>query len=647
MLKIFQKYSNNNTEIFSSRNNLDNQSTGNLLGREQISYTLKEDLLILKRVLGLSVKYWPLFAVSFVFMLVSSFLAIWPSFVLKLIGDIIATGEFLKGPVTVDLLPSQVLKAGFSQVSMSLDIKNFVNYVPVILTLVFFIDSLFKFLYNFFMLLFSLFIVNDLRLKLYKKILNLSVQTIRSITVGDLASRVSNDVGLLMSSIPNTIVSIIKDSANVIIFSIVLISVNLKLTVILLLTLPVLSYITSSILQKIKVFAFESNKESAKLSAFLIQSIQGTEIISLTNSKQKFFEHFRSSCERVIKIGIKSSVITMSVGHMLTVAGALVIGTVAVWTGLTQVINNEITVGDFGSFVVVSLMLYAPAKRLMQAPSNINNVLGSSYRVFALLDTEEEQDAPEPELVNINKNKAESFSIKFNNISFSYEKDKPVLKNINFSIKQGEKVALIGKSGEGKSSLLKLVSRFYEPNSGEIFLGDLNINKIRRSELRDNISLVLQNTLLFDGTLRENLEIAKPNSSDKEKLRALELANVDFLDLIGGLDAQMKEQGLSLSGGQNQRIGLARAFLRNTPILLLDEPTSSLDVQSEELVRKALFNLMQEKTVILVTHRLNLVRDFDKIICMKNGEISEIGSHEELSQKESGDYKEFLTSFLE
>jgi ABC-type multidrug transport system fused ATPase/permease subunit len=317
--------------------------------------------------------------------------------------------------------------------------------------------------------------------------------------------------------------------------------------------------------------------------------------------------------------------------------------------------------------MVATVLLYQPIKRLFRVNAQINQMAGTCQRVFDLLDNYDtdsilyEQpivdqidttENPSPTSLvlppspiergsqgnetplsssrdsqnlfqNLNK-----INIEFKDVSFSYfaqdnvRENENVLKNINLQINDGDQIALIGSSGSGKSTLIKLIPRLYEVNSGEILLNGQNIKQISLQTLRELIAFVPQDPFLFSGSLRENLLIAKPNATDQELQKSLSLAKVDFLDLIpGGLDGQISERGQSLSGGQRQRLGIARAFLKNSPLLILDEPTSSLDKQSEDLINQSLQELMKNKTVILVTHKTDSIKHFSRIIEMSNGII--------------------------
>ena len=301
-----------------------------------------------------------------------------------------------------------------------------------------------------------------------------------------------------------------------------------------------------------------------------------------------------------------------------------------------MILTNQITSGNFVSFITALIMLYTPIKNL---GNNFNAVQFSFLaieRVFDILDSQPKiKDKNNAfELKNIN-------SIEFKNVNFEYIKDRPVLKNINLSVNSGETIALVGNSGGGKSTIVSLIPRFYDINSGSIKIDDMDIRDLTLRSLRQNIAIVFQDNFLFSGTIRDNIMLGNENASDEDVDKAVKMAYLDdFVSgLTNGLDTQIGERGILLSGGQKQRVAIARAFLKNAPIVILDEATSALDNKAEAIVQKAIENLMQDKTVFVIAHRLSTIQNADKIVVINEGEIVEIGSHEELLKIENGAYR--------
>jgi subfamily B ATP-binding cassette protein MsbA len=270
-------------------------------------------------------------------------------------------------------------------------------------------------------------------------------------------------------------------------------------------------------------------------------------------------------------------------------------------------------------------MLYQPLKRLLRMPGRFSEMSGSTDRIFTFLDYEVEQSGDQYSLGSTEP------LLKITNLTFRYQPDaEPALRDISMTIDTGQSVALVGYSGAGKSSLIKLIPYLYRPETGDISLAGLSLRDWNLKKLREQMSLVPQDSFFFCGTVRDNMLIAHPTASDAEIREAMKLAHVDF---VRDLDDIVQERGNNYSGGQKQRLGLARAFLRDTPIIILDEPSSSLDSHSESLIKKSLHDLIGKKTIILVTHKFDLIREFDNIICFEEGRIVETGTHDELCQR--------------
>lgn len=305
--------------------------------------------------------------------------------------------------------------------------------------------------------------------------------------------------------------------------------------------------------------------------------------------------------------------------------------------GTKLIFEGQMSAGGFASFVTSLLLLYKPVKTLGRTMSHIQTIFVSMGRVFELFDYV-------PTIRNREKTveiKEVENGITFDNVTFEYVKDTPVLKNINLTVKKGETLAIVGNSGGGKSTIVNLIPRFYDVKSGSIKFDNTDIRDFKLEELRNNISFVFQDNFLFSGTIRENIMLAKPNATEEELSSAITASHLDdvIANLPDGLDTQLGERGLTLSGGQRQRVAIARAMIRNTPIIILDEATSALDNESEAIVQKALDNLIKNKTVFVIAHRLSTIKNADRIAVINNGELVELGSHNELININNGQYK--------
>ena len=308
----------------------------------------------------------------------------------------------------------------------------------------------------------------------------------------------------------------------------------------------------------------------------------------------------------------------------------------AIGYGSHLILTGQITSGNFVSFITALIMLYTPIKNL---GNNFNAVQFSFLaieRIFAILDMKSAiNDCENPkELTDINK-------IEFKDISFGYLKGKPVLLHVSLIVNKGETLAIVGNSGGGKSTLVNLLPRFYDIRNGEIAINGINIKEYSLSSLRQNIAIVFQDNFLFSGTIRENILLGKKDATDEEVNNAIKMAYLDefIQSLPNGLDTQIGERGVLLSGGQKQRVAIARAFLKDAPIIILDEATSALDNKAEAIVQKAIDNLMKDKTVFVIAHRLSTIKNADRIAVINEGQLVELGSHDELIKIEGGQYK--------
>ena len=305
--------------------------------------------------------------------------------------------------------------------------------------------------------------------------------------------------------------------------------------------------------------------------------------------------------------------------------------------GTFLITSGSMTAGSFASFVTSLLLLYKPVKTLGNTLTGLQGVFVAMGRVFELFDLH-------PEIVdkeNAIELKGLDNFIEFNNVSFGYNEEQTVLKNINLRVQKNETLAIVGNSGGGKSTLVNLIPRFYDITQGAILFDGVNIKEFKQESLRNNISMVFQDNFLFSGTIRENIMMGNKNATENELNHAIEYAHLEEMiaDLPDGLDTVIGERGMALSGGQRQRVAIARAMIRNAPIVILDEATSALDNKSEAIVQKALDNLIKNKTVFVIAHRLSTIKNANRIAVINEGELVEIGNHDELMNIPNGQYK--------
>ena len=372
------------------------------------------------------------------------------------------------------------------------------------------------------------------------------------------------------------------------------------------------------------------------MSTNYFETCGGNKTITAYNLKDRQYNTFDSQIEEIFDLH-------MSLTKRVAIASPLMffiasIGfAVVLWCGNHLILTGDMTIGKFASFLAALIMLYKPMKNLGDTLTAIQQFFVSLSRVFELFDLESEiKDKPDAkEIKDIND------SIEFENVNFEYIKDVPVIKNFNLKVKKGETMAIVGNSGGGKSTVVNLIPRFYDVKSGSIKIDGVDIREYTQNSLRSIMAIVFQDNFIFAGTIRENILMGKPDATEEELQSVIKGAHVDeFLPFLpNGLDTVVGERGTSLSGGQRQRVAIARAMIRQTDIVILDEATSALDNESEAIVQKAIDNLMQDKTVFVIAHRLSTIQNADRIAVINEGELVELGTHDELMKIENGEYK--------
>ncbi|MBE6458401.1 MAG: ABC transporter ATP-binding protein [Alphaproteobacteria bacterium] len=375
--------------------------------------------------------------------------------------------------------------------------------------------------------------------------------------------------------------------------------------------------------------------ESATVLTNYNETYAGCKTIASYNLQEHSFEKYNNTVTKLFKLSIKMIQKTAWLTPMLHVVASIGIGAV-IGFGSYLIVNGTITSGNFVSFLTALIMLYGPIKNIGKNFSAVQVSFLAIERIAEILKIEPtiKDKIKAKELKKVEK------EICFNNISFSYNPDVPVLKNINLKVKAGTTTAIVGNSGGGKSTIVSLLPRFYDVCSGKITIDGSDIRDLTLQSLRENIAVVFQDNFLFSGTIRDNILLGKPDATDEEINQALEMAYLkDFVsEQENGLDTDIGERGSLLSGGQRQRLAIARAFIKNAPIVILDEATSALDNKSEAVVQKAIDNLMQDRTVFVIAHRLSTVQNADEIIVINDGEVMEKGSHEQLLKITNGAY---------
>jgi len=486
-------------------------------------------------------------------------------------------------------------------------------------------------------------IVKNLRNKLYEQIQKQSLSFFADHPTGLLMSRITNDVQSVQAATSEAITSLIKDSFLLIGLVGVIFYTDWRMALIAMVVFPLTIYPLSKFGKKVRKVTKSTQMTMGTLSSLLQETISGTRIVKAFCMEKYENERFAVENKRLLKYNMKYvSVHAMSTPVMDFLAG---LGIAAIiFYGGYNVIHGHSTPGTFFSFLAALFMLYEPIKRLTNVNNTINQGIAGAERIFSIIDRDPDiEDKPNAgELPPITQ------GIDIQNVTFCYD-TLPVLKNINLHIKTGEVVAFVGMSGGGKTSLVNLIPRFYDVTSGRILIDGTDIRDVTLHSLRGQIAIVTQQTILFNDTVKRNIAYGDIDRTDEEILAAAKAANAHnfIIRLPQGYESNIGELGTKISGGEKQRISIARALLKNSPILILDEATSSLDTEAEIEVQEALDNLMKGRTTLVIAHRLSTIRNADRIIVLVNGEIAEEGTHEKLLSKKDEYYRLYNLQFKE
>ena len=479
-------------------------------------------------------------------------------------------------------------------------------------------------------------VTNDLKKALYDKLMHKSSVYYDTKTSGDSLKRFNNDADTACNGLLGNTKMVISRVFSSISLIGVLIYNSWQLSIIAIFMLGLAVVPLTRVKSRIKSVTNKSESENAVVITSYNEAYNGAKVIKAYNLYKIQNKKFAQQLENLFRLRIKITQRTGSISPLMHIIVSIGIG-LAIAYGSHLIQSGTISSGNFVSFITALIMLYTPIKGLGGNAKSMQTAMLALERVMKNLDAK---------LYIIDKPNAIIFEslkegIEFDNVSFEYKKGKPVLNNISFKVAKGETLALVGNSGGGKSTIVNLIPRFYKIKQGEIKFDGINIADYSIESLRNGISIVLQDNFLFAGTIRENILMGKPNATEDELDMAVKNACLDeFISTLEqGLDTYIGERGVLLSGGQKQRIAIARAFIKNAPIVILDEATSALDNQSEAIVQKAIENLMQDKTVFVIAHRLSTIRNANKIVVINQGEIVESGTHEELLNINNGAYK--------
>ena len=479
-------------------------------------------------------------------------------------------------------------------------------------------------------------ITNGLKFDLYKKLLTLPTSFFDKKNSGDVVFQFNNMADNACNGLLNNLSVFVQRIFSSISLVCVLFYNSWQLALIAVAVLGCAFAPVANIQKRIKSVMEQSVASESRIITAYNETFNGNKTITSYNLQKEETNKFDWILKNVFKIRIKMVQKTQWLSPMMHVIVSIGIAA-AIGYGSHLIMSGQITSGNFVSFITALILLYTPVKNI---GNNLNQVQISFFaieKIFQKLDLVPAiRNKENPKILTRNYS-----TIEFNNVCFEYVKNKPVLKDINLKIQKGETIAFVGNSGGGKTTIVNLLPRFYDVKSGTISIDNINIKNYSLESLRENIGVVFQDNFLFSGTIRENILLGNKNATDEELETAIKMAYLEeFISTLEkGIDTQIGERGILLSGGQKQRVAIARAFLKNAPILILDEATSALDNKAEAIVQKAIDNLMKDKTVLVIAHRLSTIQNADRIAVINQGELVELGSHEELMNIDNGKYK--------
>ncbi len=514
------------------------------------------------------------------------------------------------------------------------DFKVLMMMVSVIIS-IFLLKNVFNYLAMYYITFLRNGVLKDIRNVLFGKIVSLPLAFYSEKSKGDTISRVSSDVDEVKNSFLAVLEMIVREPLTILFSLIAMLILSVKLTLFVFIFIPISGFIISKVGKSLKKGSLKVQQEQGIFLSILEETMTGLRIIKAFDVEHVFAKKFENSNQRYYTYSnslLNRQNLASPISEFL---GIIVIGILLVYGGYLVFVDNSMDASFFIGYITLAYNILTPAKAIAKASYGVKKGNGAANRILEFLESENTITEIENPII---KKEFES-SITIKNISFKYDDDL-VLKNFNLNVPKGKTVALVGQSGSGKSTIANLITRFYDVNEGSISIDGVDIKNLSQTSLRSMLGVVSQDSILFNDTIKNNLKIGKQTATDEEVVEALKIANAwEFVkDLPRGIESNIGDSGNKLSGGQKQRLSIARAVLKNPPIMILDEATSALDTESERLVQDALEKMMRNRTSIVIAHRLSTIKNADEIVVMQKGEIVEQGKHNQLIER-NGVYK--------
>ncbi|WGK94519.1 MULTISPECIES: ABC transporter ATP-binding protein [Flavobacterium] len=505
---------------------------------------------------------------------------------------------------------------------------QFALLLAVVLVIVsFLLKNLFNYLASYHITHLKNGVLRDLRQKMYYKIIDLPISYYSEKRKGDIMARMLGDVNEVQNSFFSILELIVKEPLTIVFTIIAMLNISVNLTLFVFVFIPVSGFIISKIGKSLKSKSTRAQQESGYFISLVEESLGGLKVVKSYNAENQFKKRFDESITKLLKLSNSIGNKNNLASPMSEFMGIVTIATLLWYGGNLVLVDKTLEGSLFLVYMLLSYNILTPAKNISKASYAVKNGLAAAERVFEVLEIENTITNHNEAIIKDTFNS----EIEISNINFKYE-DENVLKDFSLKVAKGQTVALVGQSGSGKSTIANLLTRFYDVNEGSIQIDGIDIKKLNLESLRGLIGLVTQDSILFNDTIKSNITLGKEDATEEEIVEALKIANAyEFVkDLPNGIHTNIGDSGNKLSGGQKQRLSIARAVLKNPPIMILDEATSALDTESEKLVQVALENMMQNRTSIVIAHRLSTIQKANKIVVMQKGSIVEQGTHEEL-----------------
>ncbi len=504
-------------------------------------------------------------------------------------------------------------------------------FICIILVLMYLVNIFSTYYQNIVMVKISQRVSAKIRKELFTALQKLPLKYFDNNSSGDLMSRLTNDVDNINTTLSQSVTQLFSGIINVVGMLIAMLLLSPILTLIGMITVPLTFIATKTLAKKTQSFFVKQQRELGNLNGYIEEMVSGQKVVLLFSEEEKVKEEFSEINERLTKSAIIAQGVSSFMGPINNFINNISYLIISVVGGYLILKGSEITVGIVFSFLLYMRNFTRPINEIMNLFNTIQGALAGAERVFEVIDEEKEKD--KDNAVNIDNIEGH---VELRGVTFSYSNGKEILKNVSLEAKKGEVIAIVGPTGAGKTTIVNLLTKFYDIDSGEILIDGKNIDEITRESLRKTVAMVLQDTYLFSETVSENIRYGRLDASDEEVIEAAKMADAHHFikQLPQGYDTVLSDNGGNLSQGQRQLLAIARAILSNASILILDEATSSIDTRTEVLIQNAMLKLMEGKTTFVIAHRLSTIRNADKILALKDGEIIESGTHDELLAKE-------------